>query len=64
MSLAFVHLSDIHFGQEKGGDLYINDDVKERLIDDVRQLAAQLPSGKVAGLIVTGDIAYAGVGAD
>lgn len=60
MSLAFVHLSDIHFGQEKGGDLYINDDVKERLIDDVRQLATQLPSGKAAGLIVTGDIAYAG----
>ncbi|WP_349976466.1 metallophosphoesterase [Pseudomonas sp. WHRI 8519] len=60
MSLAFVHLSDIHFGQEKGGDLYINNDVKERLIDDVRQLVAQLPSRKAAGLIVTGDIAYAG----
>lgn len=60
MSLAFVHLSDIHFGQEKGGDLYINNDVKERLIDDVRQLVAELPSRKAAGLIVTGDIAYAG----
>lgn len=60
MSIAFVHLSDIHFGQEKGGDLHINDDVKERLIDDVRHLIAQLPSGQAAGLIVTGDIAYAG----
>lgn len=53
-------LSDIHFGQEKGGDLYINNDVKERLIDDVRELVADLPSGRAAGLIVTGDIAYAG----
>ncbi|WP_455806194.1 metallophosphoesterase [Pseudomonas fluorescens] len=60
MSIAFVHLSDIHFGQEKGGDLYINDDVKERLIDDVRYLVTLLPSGQAAGLIVTGDIAYAG----
>lgn len=60
MSIAFIHLSDIHFGQEKGGDLCINDDVKERLIDDVRSLVKELPSGQAAGLIVTGDIAYAG----
>ncbi|WP_052028534.1 metallophosphoesterase family protein [Pseudomonas syringae] len=60
MGIAFVHLSDIHFGLKKGGDLYINDDVKESLIDDVRHLVTQLPSGRAAGLIVTGDIAYAG----
>lgn len=60
MSVAFVHLSDIHFGQERGSRIFIHDDVKEQLIDDVRKVAATLPTGRAAGIIVTGDIAFAG----
>jgi len=60
MSAAFVHLSDIHFGQERDSRIFVHDDVKERLIDDVRSVVAHLPSGHAAGIIVTGDIAYAG----
>jgi hypothetical protein len=31
------------------------------LIDDVAQLVKRLPNGKVNGIIVSGDVAYAGV---
>ena len=60
MSVGFVHLSDIHFGQEKGGRIWIHDDVKERLIDDVGRVVKSLNSGRAAGIIVTGDIAFGG----
>ena len=60
MPLALVHLSDIHFGQDKGGRLVIHDDVKERLIDDVSGVVAGLPHVRATGIIVTGDIAYSG----
>ena len=60
MSIGFVHLSDIHFGQESGGRIRIHDDVKERLIDDVKLNVNNLESGHAAGIIVTGDIAYGG----
>ena len=57
---AFVHLSDIHFGQEVGSELFIHDDVKDRLIDDAADLVMNLAGGQAAGLIITGDIAYSG----
>jgi len=60
MSVVFVHLSDIHFGQEKDGKLWINNDVKERLIDDVRAMAKIIKVDRAAGIIITGDIAYGG----
>lgn len=60
MSIAFVHLSDIHFGQEKGGNLNIDNDAKAQLLIDVRKVVATLPEGRAAGLIVTGDIAHGG----
>ncbi|CAN7783118.1 metallophosphoesterase [Cupriavidus necator] len=60
MKAIFVHLSDIHFGQEKnGGDFVVNNDAKRRLIDDARAEVAKL-GGKASGVIVTGDIAYSG----
>lgn len=61
MSVAFLHLSDIHFGQEKGGLVFIHEDVRERLIDDVALLVQKLPNGKVNGIIVSGDVAYEGL---
>ena len=60
MSVCFVHLSDIHFGQETGGQLTINNDIKERLIDDVASVTKELTAGRTQGLIVTGDIAFSG----
>ncbi|WP_419685101.1 metallophosphoesterase [Burkholderia theae] len=60
MKAIFIHLSDIHFGQEKnGGDIVVNNDAKRRLIDDARAEVAKL-GGKASGVIVTGDIAYSG----
>lgn len=60
MPVAFLHLSDIHFGQEKGGRLFTHEDVRERLIDDVAELVRKLRNKKVDGIIVSGDVAYAG----
>ncbi|WP_298164303.1 metallophosphoesterase [Novosphingobium sp.] len=58
MSAIFVHLSDIHFGQEKDGSpMVVNADARDRLIDDARTEVAKL-GGKATGVIVTGDIAY------
>jgi hypothetical protein len=42
MPVAFLHLSDIHFGQEKGGRVVTHEDVRERLIDDVAMLVRKL----------------------
>lgn len=60
MPISFIHLSDIHFGQEKGGVIVVHDDVKERLIEDVQQQVAAFPEARASGVIVCGDIAYAG----
>jgi predicted phosphodiesterase len=60
MSIAYVHLSDIHFGQERGGVVNVHNDAKARLIDDLARQVAALPNSKAAGVIITGDIAYGG----
>jgi hypothetical protein len=60
MPITFVHLSDIHFGQEKGGQIIIHDDVKERLIEDAAIQVKAHAEGRATGIIVSGDIAYAG----
>ena len=60
MAVAFVHLSDIHFGQERGSTLYIHNDVKEQLLHDARTVVSGLEHCRASGIIVTGDIAYQG----
>lgn len=60
MTLRFIHLSDIHFGQERGEDIYIHNDVREQVLEDARGLCERLPDAKVNGIIVTGDLAFAG----
>ena len=60
MSIAFVHLSDIHFGQESGGIVVVHDDAKARLIDDLVVEIEKLPAKKGTGIIITGDVAYGG----
>lgn len=62
MTAIFVHLSDIHFGQERnrGGQRKANDDARRQLIEDAATLVEGLPSKRASGIIVTGDIAFAG----
>lgn len=44
MATTYIHLSDIHFGQEKGGTVVTHNDVKARLIDDVRKVTGRYPN--------------------
>ena len=60
MSGVFLHLSDIHFGQETGGQLYIHDDVKEELVEDVAGFVNNEMGTPIMGIIVSGDITYSG----
>src|SRR4051812_27200436 len=60
MRVAFIHLSDIHFGQEKGADLHINNDIKEAVIEDCRDQVNDVKPDRVEGLLITGDIAFSG----
>lgn len=61
MSAVFVHLSDIHFGQERDQRIYIHNDVKEQLIDDARHVVRTELGTEASGILVTGDIAQAGI---
>lgn len=60
MPVVFVHVSDIHFGQERDHVVHIHDDVKRELVADAAAVIAALPSRSAHGILVTGDIAYAG----
>lgn len=60
MPAVFVHVSDIHFGQEKDARVYIHDDVKQQLIEDAREVVSQIANGVANGILVTGDIAHSG----
>jgi hypothetical protein len=60
MSAVFVHVSDIHFGQERDETVHIHDDVKEQLIVDAAEVIAGLSTGGAQGILVSGDIAYSG----
>ncbi len=54
----FIHLSDIHFGQEKHGTLVFHTDARNKLIDDCAEFASK--HGPADGILVVGDIAYSG----
>ncbi len=60
MAVTFIHLSDIHFGQERDDSLHIHNDVKAQLIADAEKFVSELPAGVAQGILVTGDIAQAG----
>lgn len=61
MSAVFVHVSDIHFGQEKDDRFHTHNDVKQQLINDARNVIADIPDGVVEGILVSGDIAHSGI---
>ncbi len=57
--LRFVHVSDIHFGQEnRNGSIHVYGDVREELIRSCRKMASLI--GQANGIIATGDIAFSG----
>lgn len=60
MPAIFVHVSDIHFGQERDQEVHIHNDVKQELIADAAEVVGSLTSGCAQGILVTGDIAYSG----
>ena len=60
MSLVYVHVSDIHFGQERGPEVYVHDDVKQCVIADVEEIKMASGIQRMDGVIVTGDIAFSG----
>lgn len=64
MPVVFIHVSDIHFGQERDHVVHIHDDVKRELIADAAAVVAGLPSRSAHGILVMGDIAYAGKAAE
>lgn len=64
MSAVFVHVSDIHFGQEKDDRVQIHGDVKQQLILDAQEIVSKIPGGIAHGILVTGDIAQSGVKAE
>jgi predicted phosphodiesterase len=56
--LRILHVSDIHFGQEKRGERTHLDDVREQLVADV---AALLGDSKALDIVlISGDVAYSG----
>ena len=60
MPAIFVHVSDIHFGQERDHSLHIHEEIKAQLITDAAEVVAGLPGGAAQGILVTGDIAHSG----
>ncbi|XLF97639.1 metallophosphoesterase [Comamonas testosteroni] len=60
MPAIFVHVSDIHFGQEKGDAVQTHTDVKLQLIADAANVVGSLPSKVATGILVTGDIVQSG----
>ncbi|MHA3774960.1 metallophosphoesterase [Verrucomicrobiota bacterium sgz303538] len=61
MPAIFVHLSDIHFGQERDERVHVHGDVKKQLIIDAAEVIRALPGGTAHGILVSGDIAFSGL---
>src|SRR5260221_8836659 len=59
MSLRFVHLSDIHFGQEKNGTRVHHDLVRNGVLSDARDFFKL--HGPADRILITGDIAFSGI---
>ncbi|MEX2943530.1 hypothetical protein [Serratia fonticola] len=64
MPAVFVHVSGIHFGQEKDDRIHIHADVKKQLIIDAKEVVSSINDGVAHGILVTGDIAQSGTWAE
>lgn len=60
MPAVFVHVSDIHFGQEKDDRVHIHGDVKQQLIADAKDVVSKIAGSRAHGILVTGDITQSG----
>ncbi|MBY4715494.1 metallophosphoesterase [Burkholderia cepacia] len=60
-SAVFVHVSDIHFGQEKDQRVHIHNDVKKQLIADAKRIVRDDLKATASAILVTGDIAQSGI---
>ena len=62
--LTFIHLSDIHFVRDFSGQSAFDIDkfVRNELVLDARRVVLQL--GQISGILVSGDIAFAGKAGD
>ncbi len=60
MPATFVHVSDIHFGQERDDRRQTHNDVKKQVIADAAEVVRSLPAGVAHGILLTGDIAFSG----
>jgi 3',5'-cyclic AMP phosphodiesterase CpdA len=58
MTYRFLHISDIHFGQEKNGKLVKHESVRDALVSDAKSLAKS--RGVPDRILITGDISYSG----
>jgi GTPase-associated adaptor domain/Calcineurin-like phosphoesterase len=58
--LTFVHISDLHIGQDGPAEVDRDRDPREELIEDCRRVTAQL-DGEVSGVLISGDIAHSGI---
>ena len=54
----FIHLSDIHFGQERDGTLVTHNAVREELLNDCNVMRERLQAAH--GVLVSGDTVYSG----
>lgn len=57
-SIVLLNLSDIHFYEFRDGHFDLNEELRNELERDIRRLVPQV--GPVAGIIVTGDVAFSG----
>lgn len=56
--LKILHLSDIHFGQEKNGEVDRNEDIRRQLVSDLKSILEG--SEPLDLILINGDIAYGG----
>jgi predicted phosphodiesterase len=56
--LRILHLSDIHFGQEKKGERIRHDDVRVQLVSDLKTFLGD--TKRLDLILINGDIAYSG----
>lgn len=61
MTLRFVHMSDIHFGQERDGQGFEYADVRAEILADCASMVRdRVIDGPAQGILLTGDVAQAG----
>ena len=60
--MLFLHLSDIHFHSWSGSKFDLDEDLRIELLADAEQVAGKL--GAPVGVLVTGDVAFAGAAED